>query len=69
MGLADEHIMKYESFEYEPKISVCIHTPVEKYGWGKPYAHYAFNGTVYETKEEFLSAMTDFENENPDSNL
>ena len=64
MALSYEHILSYESVDHIPTIGVCIHTPVRKDGtFGREYRHYLFNGKTYKTKQKFLEAMTEFEDE------
>lgn len=64
LNMEHEHAMTYESVDYVPPIGMCIHTPALKDGTrGEPYTHYSFNGKVYESNEEFLEAVTAFEEE------
>lgn len=64
LSMEKEHALTYESVGHVPPIGLCIHTPAKKDGtWGKSYTHYAFNGKVYERKEDFLAAATAFEEE------
>ena len=57
-----EHACSYESTEYRPKITICVHTPVkEDYSFGRAITHYQFNGKVYKSKKKVLEAVTIFE--------
>lgn len=62
LNLSSQHACLYESVGYEPKIYICVHTPVREDGtFGRAFAHYCFNGEVYKTKKKFLEAVTIFE--------
>lgn len=59
-----EHMLSYKSVDHIPAIGICIHTPVRKDGtFGREYRCYLFNGKVYKTKNKFLEAMAEFEEE------
>ena len=59
-----EHMVSYESVDHIPAIGICIHTPVRKDGtFGRESRNYRFNGKTYKTKNKFLEAMTEFEEE------
>lgn len=64
LNLGTQHACTYESVDYEPRISVCVHTPVREDGmYGRAFVHYYLNGVVYKSKKKFLEAMTELENE------
>ena len=64
LNMRTQHACVYESIDHEPKIAVCMLTPVKEDGtFGRAFAHYIFNGKTYKTKKKFLEAMTEFEEE------
>lgn len=57
-----EHMISYVSVDREPRIGICVHTPVRKDGsFGKAVPHYRFLGKVYKNKASLLEAMTEHE--------
>lgn len=60
MSMADEHTLTYAS--HDGRLSVCIHTPVLKYGdFGKPYKHYRIDKKIYKSEKKFIEALADYD--------
>lgn len=68
LNMGQQHGTAYESVDYEPKIAMCVHTPVKDGIFGRAYVHYDFNGQIYKTKKKFLEAITAFEEEHKHNN-
>ena len=64
LNIRTQRTCAYESIDHEPKIAVCMLTPVKEDGtFGRSITHYIFNGRTYKTKKIFLEAATAFEEE------
>lgn len=67
LNMGTQHACSYVSVDHEPKIEMCVHTPIKEDGtFGRAFTHYLLNGTFYKTKKKFLEAMTEFEEERKD---